>query len=169
VNGTGQSIGVSKEEEHENMGRVVKLLLVANLCLWIYFAAAFAHAAQPYDSRPWGHPPVEPYSFGGYVVGSTVSIYSYAFMKITYWAELPSFVFVSAVMRLVFGRLASDRIFAGISLPGYKLLAVLIVSFLQWYLIGRIVEKVWRDRLSLPGPSSTPLQGNLASDIKEDV
>src|ERR1700682_313792 len=113
------------------MGKFVKLLLLANLCLWIYFWVGFAHSSQPYDSRPWGHPPVEPYSFGGHAVGLTTSIYSYSFMRVTYWAEIPSFGFVSIVMRVLFGRLPSDELLFGISVGGYKLLGVMIVSFFQ--------------------------------------
>jgi hypothetical protein len=128
------------------LGKFVKLLLVANLCLWVYFLEAFAQTSQRYDARPWGHPPVEPYSFWGHAVGLTISIFSYTFMKITYWVEIPSFAFVTVTMRILFGRLPSDQLVAGVSLPGYKLLAVMIISFLQWYLIGGMIQKLWQKR-----------------------
>ena len=130
------------------MGKFVKVLLIANLCLWIYFWAGFVSASQPYDSRPWGHPPVEPYSFGGHAVGLTISIFSYTFMKVTYWAGIPSFAFVSVLMRIFLGRLPSDRFVAGVSVAGYKLLAVMIVSFFQWYLVGWAIQKLWYRRSS---------------------
>lgn len=135
------------------MGKVVKVLLIANLFLWIYFWVGFAHTSQPYDPRPWGHPPVEPYSFGGHAVGLTISIFSYTFMKVTYWAEIPSFAFVSVLMRIFFGRLTSDRLIAGISVAGYKLLAVMVVSFVQWYLVGWAIQRIFDRRSSEPDPS----------------
>ena len=65
-------------------------------------------------------------------------------MKVVYWAEFPSFVFVSVLMRILFGRLPSDRFFAGISVGGYKLLAVMMVSFFQWYWVGWTIQKLQR-------------------------
>lgn len=126
------------------MKKLVKPLLIANVCLWIYFWIGFIHVSQPYDPRPWGHAPIEPYSFAGHAVGLTTSTFSYTFMKVVYWAEFPSFVFVSVLMRILFGRLPSDRFFAGISVGGYKLLAVMMVSFFQWYWVGWTIQKLQR-------------------------
>jgi hypothetical protein len=132
------------------VGKIVKLLLSANLCVWIYFWIGFIHVSQPYDSRPWGHPPIEPYSFGGHAVGLTTSIYSYSFMKATYWIEIPSFALVGILMRIFLGRLPSDRLVVGVSPAGYKLLAVMIVSFFQWYLVGWILQNRRHRRTGAP-------------------
>jgi len=149
---------VSKQLESKQVGKFVKLLLIANLCLWIYFWVGFAYTSQPYDPRPWGHPPVEPYSFGGHAVGLTISIFSYTFMKVTYWAEIPSFAFVSVLMRVFLGRLPSDQLVAGISVGGYRLLAVMMVSFFQWYVVGWMIQKLWDRWPNHPtaAPSQTP-------------
>jgi hypothetical protein len=138
------------------MGKTVKLLLLANLLFWIYFYFSFARVSVPYDPRPLGHHPVEPYSFAGHSVGLTESIYSYPFMRVAFWIEGPSIGFVTLVMRMLFGRVPSNEFFAGISFPGYKLLAITIVSFAQWYLIGFLVRVLWvkwsnRPTVSKPG------------------
>ena len=73
------------------MGRLTKTALIGNVCLWVYFWFAFAYAAQPYDPRPWGHLPVDPYSFGGHAIGLTRSSLTYPFMKVAFWIEFPSF------------------------------------------------------------------------------
>jgi hypothetical protein len=137
------------------MGKFSKAVLIANFCLWAYFWIGFAHASQPYDPRPWGHPPVEPYSFGGRAVGLTTSIYSYAFMKITFWAEIPSFASVTVLMRIFFGRLRSDRFVGSVSVPGYKLLAVMLLSFLQWYFVGWLGQILWQRWTGGPRASRT--------------
>jgi len=133
--------------------KFAKVLLIANTCLWVYFWVSFARVSQPYDPSPWGHPPVEPYSFGGHAVGLTISILSYSFMKVTYWAEIPSFAFVSVLMRILFGRLPSDRLVSDVSVAGYELLAVMMVSFFQWYLVGWAIQKLWH---RWPGRATDP-------------
>jgi hypothetical protein len=55
--------GMPEAERLHGEGKFVKVLLIANLCLWVYFWLAFAHASQPYDPRPWGHFPIDLYSF----------------------------------------------------------------------------------------------------------
>jgi hypothetical protein len=44
---------VSKQVESERMGKFVKVLLVANLCVWIYFWIAFAQASYPFRPDPF--------------------------------------------------------------------------------------------------------------------
>jgi hypothetical protein len=118
--------------------------MAANCAFWVYFWVAFAKASQPYDPHPWSHVPIEPYSYWGHAVGSTVSIYGHAFMRIAFWAELPSFGLVNITMRALFGRVPADHFWAGISFPGYKLLAVMVVSFLQWFLIAWAIQSIWK-------------------------
>jgi hypothetical protein len=46
----------SNQVEAEQMGKFVRVLLVVNLCLWVYFWIAFAHASHPFHPDPLGHP-----------------------------------------------------------------------------------------------------------------
>lgn len=118
------------------MRKYLRLLLLANLCLWIYFGVAFAHASQPYDPRPWGHVPVDLYTFWGHSIGLTKSSLEYPFMEVIFWVQFPSFLLATLIQRVFFGNVSADRFFLGISIGGYKLLAVLLLSFAQWYFIG---------------------------------
>jgi hypothetical protein len=124
------------------MGRLSKAMVMANLCLWVYFWLAFAHASQPYDPRPLGHPPVDPYSFRGHAIGLAKSSLTYPFMKAVFWIEFPSLFFVTLLRNSLLPNISSDRFFAGISVGGYMLLVTMLLSFGQWYFIGWLFEKI---------------------------
>lgn len=128
------------------MGKLAKVVLTANLCFWIYFSVAFFLAAQPYDPRPWGHFPVDPYSFGGYAIGLTKSSLTYPFMQLAFWIEFPSFLLATLAQHAFFSNLSGDQFFAGISIGGYKLLLVMLLSFLQWYIVAWTGQKLWQRR-----------------------
>jgi hypothetical protein len=125
------------------MGKFAKIALIANLCFWLCFWVAFFLAAQPYDPRPWGHVPVDPYSFGGHAIGLTRSSLTYPFMQAAFWIEFPSFLIATLGQRTFFSSVSGDQVFAGISIGGYKLLVVMVLSFVQWYLIGWLGQKLW--------------------------
>ena len=96
----------------------MRVVLIANLCLWAYFWVAFAKASQPYDPRPWGHFPIDLYSFWGHAIGLTKSSFAYPFMETIFWVEFPSFLFVTLVQRAFFAKVSADQFFAGISVGG---------------------------------------------------
>lgn len=144
---------MSKPEEGRTMGKFVKLLLIANLCLWIYFWIAFAQASQPYEPRPWGHLPIDPYSFWGHAIGLTKSSLAYPFVKIIFWVEFPSFLLVTLVQQGFLAKVSADQFFAGISVGGYKLLVIMLLSFLQWYFVGWAAQKLWHRWSSHPTPA----------------
>jgi hypothetical protein len=125
-------------------GKFVRVLLIANLCLWVYFWLAFAKASQPYDPRPWGHFPIDLYSFWGHAIGLTKSSFAYPFVEAIFWVEFPSFLFVTLVQHAFFAKVSADQFFAGISVGGYKLLAIMLLSFLQWYFVGWLGQKLWQ-------------------------
>ena len=119
-------------------------MLIGNLCLWAYFWLAFAYSSQPYDPRPWGHPPVDPYSFWGHAIGLTKSTLTYPFMKTAFWVEFPSFLSVALARKAFLRGVSGDTFFAGISVGGYELLVTMLLSFLQWYFIAWVAQKLWR-------------------------
>jgi hypothetical protein len=121
------------------MRKLTKIVLIANLCFWVYFWVAFFLAAQPYDPRPLGHLPLGPCSIGGRAIGLTTPSLSYPFMQAALWIQFPSFLIASLGQRA----LSNDLLFfAGISIGGYKLLVTMLLSFLQWYLISWVWQKV---------------------------
>ena len=64
------------------MGKLVKVLLIANLCLWIYFGIAFAHASYPFKHDPWGHPAGAGYTFAGHSIGIVESPFTYGLTRL---------------------------------------------------------------------------------------
>lgn len=149
----GRELASNKKMERRPMGRLSKTILSANLCLWIYFWLAFARASQPYNPRPWGHPPVDPYSFWGHAIGLTTSSLTYPFMRMAFWIEFPSFLGVALVRKAFLSGVSGDTFFAGVSVGGYALLAIMLLSFVQWYFVGLAAQKLWHRWSSHPTPA----------------
>lgn len=148
------------------VGRFVKLLLIANLCLWIYFWIAFAHASHPPRSDPLVLSTVPPrgYIFWGHSIADLESPLVYPFFRIVFYTEFPSFLLHPLAVYVCYADipftdlLTSFRApyvllsgsFAGISTAGWMLLATMALSFLQWYFIGWIAQKLWRRLTNRP-------------------
>ena len=149
---------MSKQSESEQMGRFVKALLVANLCLWIYFGIAFAQASYPFRRDPWGHPAGAGYTFAGHSIGIVESPFTHPFYNLAFWVEFPSFALARGGQNLLFPQVTGDRFFAGISEGGWRLLTIALLSFLQWYLVGWLGQKLWHRwfRHSSALPSHSP-------------
>ena len=126
------------------MGKFVKTLLIANLFLWVYFWIAFAHASYQYRRDPWGHPAGAGYTFAGHSIGIMESSFTHPFFNLAFWVELPSFALARVGQNLLFPQVTGDRFFAGISEGGWRLLMILVLSFVQWYLVGWAGQKAWR-------------------------
>lgn len=140
------------------MGKLAKSMLIANLCLWVYVWLAFGHSSEPYDPRPWGHMPVDPYSFWGHTIGLTRSSLTYPFMKVAFWIEFPSFLSVALFRKAFLSGVSGDTFFAGISVGGYELLVIMLLSFVQWYLVGWVIQKLSRRWFgpAIATPGQTP-------------
>jgi len=126
------------------MGKFVKVLLVVNLCLWIYFWIAFAQASYTFHPDPLGHPAGTGYTFWGHSVAVVESGFVYPFFKVMFYGQFPSFALATLVVRMFSPHQLINGFFAGISGGGWLLLAVMMLSFLQWYLIGWLGQKLWR-------------------------
>jgi len=137
----------------QKLGKITVALLIANLVLWAYFWIAFALASEPYDPRPWGHYPVDVYCFWGHAIGLTKSAFMYPFMKVIFWTEFPSFLLVTLIQRAFFSNVSADAFLLGISTGGYRLLVIMALSFVQWYLVGKAIQRFTRrDTPSPPAP-----------------
>lgn len=126
------------------MGKLKKVLLAANLCLWIYFWIAFAHASYPYHPNPFGHPAGTGLTFWGHSIAVIEDGLSYPFFRTVYWIEFPSFSVAITLARLFYHPLLLYGFFVGISKGGWFLLTVMLLSFLQWYFIGWAIQKLCR-------------------------
>jgi hypothetical protein len=129
------------------MGKFVKALLAANLCVWIYFWIAFAHASYPYRPNPLGHPAGTGLTFWGHSIAVVEDGLSYPFFRTVYLLEFPSFTLAITLARLFYHPLLLYGFFAGISKGGWFLLAVMVLSFFQWCLIGWAIQKFWHKLL----------------------
>ncbi|MGA2372763.1 MAG: hypothetical protein ABSG11_19040 [Candidatus Korobacteraceae bacterium] len=61
-----------------------------------------------------------------------------------FWVEFPSFLIVTLMQHAFLSKVSADQFFAGISVGGYKLLAIMLLSFLQWYFVGWMGQKLWQ-------------------------
>lgn len=134
----------------QRLGKITTTILAANLGLWVYFWIAFAQASEPYNPHHWIHFPVDLYSFWGHAIGQTQSSSLHPFMNLMFWAEFPSLALVTLIQRVFFSKVSAEEILLGISTGGYKLLAIMVLSFLQWYLIGKAIQ-----RFTSRGPASS--------------
>ena len=128
------------------MGKTVKGLLLANLCLWGYFWIAFAQASYPFRPDPLGHPAGTGYTFWGHSIAVVESGLVYPFFRVMLYAEFPSFVLATGVVRVFSPDQLINGFFAGISGGGWLLLSVMLLSFFQWYLLGWAGQKLWQRR-----------------------
>ncbi|HJX83832.1 MAG TPA: hypothetical protein VJ723_05775 [Candidatus Angelobacter sp.] len=70
----------------------------------------------------------------------------YPFMSVIFWLGFPSFLLVTLIQRAFFAKASGDAFFLGVSTGGYKLLAIMVLSFLQWYLLGKAIQRLTRKR-----------------------
>jgi hypothetical protein len=125
-------------------GKLTKVLLVANLCFWIYFWIAFAQASYPFRPDPLGHPAGTGYTFWGHSIAVAESGLVHPFFRIMFYAEFPSFALPTLAVRVFSPHQLINGFFAGISGGGWLLLAVMLLSFLQWYSVGWVGHKLWQ-------------------------
>jgi hypothetical protein len=125
------------------MGKFTKTLLTANLLFWVYFWIAFAHASYPFRPDPLGHPAGTGYTFWGHSIAVVESGLIYPFFKMIFYVQFPSFALAMLVVRVFSPHLLLYGFFAGISKGGWLLLAVMTISFFQWYLIAWLGLRIW--------------------------
>ena len=126
------------------MGKFLRVLLLANTVLWVYFWLSFAHAAYAYKPNPLGHLSGTGFTFWGRSIALTESGLVYSFFKITYYINYLSFEVTFRLFRFFDPHHASPRFVLGISEGGWYLLSTMGLSFVQWLLVAYASEKLWR-------------------------
>jgi hypothetical protein len=124
-----------------------KVLLTANLCLWVYFWIAFAQASYPFRPDPLGHPAGSGYTFWGHSIGVAESPFVHPFFRAVFYPGFPAFAVATSVVQVISPHLLLNGFLAGISGEGWLLLGIMALTFVQWSLIGWLGRKLWR-RLS---------------------
>lgn len=133
-----------KQNKSGNIGLTQKAMMIANVCLWIYFWIGFAGAAYSFRPDPLGHPTGTGYTFWGHSIAVVESGLVYPFFRVVFYIEFPSFAIATLVTQLIDPQLLLHGFFAGISAGGWLLLAVMVLSFFQWYLVGWVTQMLWR-------------------------
>ena len=148
----------------DSTGKFMKVLLVANLCLWIYFWIAFAQTSYPFRPNPLGHPAGTGYTFWGHSIAVVESGLVYPFFRVVFYVEFPSFLLATLVARVFSPHLLLNGFFAGISGGGWLLLAEMALSFFQWYFIGWIAQKLWHRWSGHATPASSQAPSTQAGE-----
>jgi len=137
--------------------RFTTLLIGANAVFWLLFAINFA--ARSYTYHP--HAKVFEEPSPPYIVFNRAfpfDKYMTPFMRTSRFLQWPSFKAVAKPYFWYFNNhnIDGDALYGGISVSGYYLLLVFVVSFLQWYAVGWLVERA-RKRTNLgPADGTSP-------------
>ena len=142
---------MSNMREHYKLGKPQKVMLIANVCLWIYFWTAFAYSSYPFRPDPFGHPAGTGYTFWGHSIAVVESGLVYPFFRVAFYVDFPAFALGTLIAQTFWPHLDINGFFAGISGGGWLLLGVMVLSFLQWYLIGWLGQALWKRWGRRPG------------------
>jgi hypothetical protein len=113
-----------------------------NTLVWIYFWVAFAAAAVPFEPHPEGADvPYSPVTVFGHSIGLTGPLTAYPFFRVVGSIQLPTMAVLGGVRGLVAPKLTRDAGLIGTDLGGFFMLSTMVLSYVQWYLVGRTI--VW--------------------------
>jgi hypothetical protein len=122
-----------------SVGFLTKVFLIANLGFWIYCAVAFIRASYPFVVDPWGHPSGYGVTFWGRSIAIKEDAHYHTFFRGITYVEGPSLFIVRGFVKIATP--VERGIWGGISPEGWALVAVFVLSFGQWYLVGWICDK----------------------------
>ena len=135
-----------------------RVMLLANTAFWAIFAVNFLVNSHSY--RP--HPPMfeeQAPLYAYYGRALPAEQYMTPLMRATRFLQWPSF-YAARPYFWYFDKhgIDGERLYGGVSVTGYYLLIVCVLSFLQWYLVGRAGQKLWHKWSSRTtrGPSHAP-------------
>ena len=136
--------------------RATTVLILANGVLWLVFVIHFVVVSQPYAPH---EPQFEEFAPAYIFWGRAYPFEQYCGswpMRATRLLERPSF-YAAIPVNYFFSRrgITVDHLYGGVSAGGYYLIAVFLTSFLQWYLVGLIVDHL-RRRLSVSRAGVSP-------------
>ena len=128
---------------------LAKLLMAANGVFWLVFAGIFVMGSYAYKAHRLSFEEATPsYIFWGRALreidSGTGASLPPTLIKVTYAIQKPS-ALAARPFYWPFNRrgLTVDEQYWGISVGGYYLLLVCLLSFLQWFLVGWLVRKLW--------------------------
>ena len=124
--------------------RAVIFLLSANLLLWVFFWVDFSGRLVSYKQRPPTFDENVPlFVFWGKAL--PVEQMRSVCLRMMEWVQVPSFLVVRPVVYALNQKPSVwEKTFGGLSPWSYLLIAVMLLSFLQWYFIGWLIGKLWQ-------------------------
>ena len=130
--------------------RFTRLLIIANAVFWLAFGTLFVAKSYPYKPHKLVFEEVTPsYIFFGRALrqidtGTGVGLPP-LLIKLTYAIQKPSVLAARPFFWYFNSRgITVDRQYRGVSVGGYYLLLVCLLSFLQWYLVGFFIDYLTR-------------------------
>lgn len=146
--------------------RFRNVLILANGIFWLVFAINFAAKSYAYHPHVKAfEEPSPPYIIFGRAF--PFKDYMTPLMRTTRLLQWPSFIAAARPYFWYFNShgIYGETLYHGISISGYYLIIVCVLSFLQWYAVGGLVDYV-RKRLNLR-PTRTPDNGGRTYDVEQ--
>lgn len=134
--------------------RFAALLIFVNSIFWLVFAINFLLNSQTYKPHPVMFEEQSPlYVYYGRALPA--EHYMSPLMRTTRFLQWSSFIAARPYFWYFDNHgIYGERLYGGISVTGYYLLLVCLLSFAQWYLVGFLIDQV-RGRLTgKPSPSA---------------
>jgi len=126
--------------------RIVPVLLGVNTTLWFVFWVGFFSESTAYPALQI---PGEG-AYSSLVVAhraASADLYNHDICyQISFLPNFPSFLMTRAGFNTVLRGYRSPELYFGTTVAGYELICWMIVSFFQWYLIGRMIGWLMRSK-----------------------
>ena len=118
--------------------------MLANACFWVVFVIFFVFKSH----RNVPHPPTfeerpTEFIYFGRALGYLENERMVPLIKVTRFVQRPSF-YAASPFNMWFAQrgIDSEHLYHGVSVGGYFLLLVCLLSFLQWYVVGLFVNYI---------------------------
>lgn len=132
-----------------------KILLLANASLWLIFLVFFMFKSHPYTPhKPIFEERSPELIYFGRALSYLENEQMIPLIRTIRLVQLPSF-YAASPFNSFFSRRGTsvDHLYWGISLGGYYLFLVCLLSFVQWYLLGFLIDYI-RRFITTPSSSS---------------
>ena len=132
-----------KKNGHRCPSKLIRVIFLANILVWVYFAVSFWHASYAYQPDLQGDINGTGYTFWGYSIGLVESGLVYPFYRIIYFIQFPSFIVSVIVAKIFDPNLTGNWFFLGISEGGWILIGTMLLSFIQWLLVSYLIRYIF--------------------------
>jgi hypothetical protein len=121
-------------------GRIVLLLLIANVTVWAvfwgsFFAESTAYPQVPTPSEGVAAAQVVAHRAADHDLTPNRDIY----YRVSFIPNLPSFLVTRVLFNIPTQGYRSPVLHFGTTVSGFELIFWMVLSFLQWYLVGKVI------------------------------